>query len=96
MTDVFSGSYFCSSGYVNRGAPGSVGGGGGGGSGSVGSLSQDRRQKDREALAKLSGTTVDKFFKVSCERKGKEGSESAFPCTRGSVNFRHEFTSKVL
>ena len=41
------------------------GGGGGGGGGSVGRLSQDRREKDREALAKLSGTTVDKFFQVS-------------------------------
>ena len=72
---LVSGSYFCSSGYVNRGAPGSAGGGigpgsgGGGGGGSVGRLSQDRREKDREALAKLSGTTVDKFFQVSFKTK---------------------------
>ena len=46
------------------GGPGGPNGGGGGGA--VGRLSSDRRQKDREALAKLSNTTVDKLFKASC------------------------------
>ena len=52
---------------MGGGGGGGSGPGGGSGSGSVGRLSQDRREKDREALAKLSGTTVDKFFQVSCE-----------------------------
>jgi minichromosome maintenance protein 10 len=68
--------YFCSNGVVNKyaggggmsgsgGSGGGSGGSGGGGrcgGGSVGRLSQDRRRKDVESLAKLNGTTVGKVL----------------------------------